>query len=110
MRGRSRLTVTLLALLTVGAMIVGSDPRNRALAADPISQARAERSSIEAELAAQRAKLDELRATSATLSRQLNAAEAALADATAEYERVVGLLTAVRRDVKDLTGRLRDLR
>ena len=110
MRGRSRLAVTLIALLTVGAMIVGTDPRNQALAADPISQAKAERSSIEAELAAQRAKLDELRATSATLSRQLNAAEAALADATAEYERVVGLLEAVRQDVKDITARLQDLR
>jgi murein DD-endopeptidase MepM/ murein hydrolase activator NlpD len=110
MRGRSRLAVTLVALLTVGAMIVGSDPRNHALAADPISQAKAERASIEAELAAQRAKLDELRATSANLSQQLDAAEHELANATAEYERVVGLLEAVRRDVKDITARLRDLR
>ena len=76
MRGRSRLAVTLVALLTVGAMIVGSDPRNQALAADPISQAKAQRASIEAELAAQRAKLDELRATSANLSQQLDAAGA----------------------------------
>jgi murein DD-endopeptidase MepM/ murein hydrolase activator NlpD len=110
MRGRSRLAVTLVALLTVGSMIVGSDPRNRALAADPVSQAKAERASIEAELAAQRAKLDELRATSATLSRQLNDAEQELADATAEYERVVGLLQAVRADVTDITARLQDLR
>jgi murein DD-endopeptidase MepM/ murein hydrolase activator NlpD len=110
MRGRSRLAVTLVALLTVGTMIVGSDPRNQALAADPVSQARTERASIEAELAAQRAKLDELRATSATLSRQLNDAEQELADATAEYERVIGLLQAVRADVNDITARLRDLR
>jgi murein DD-endopeptidase MepM/ murein hydrolase activator NlpD len=110
MRGRSRLAVTLVALLTVGTMIVGSDPRNQALAADPVSQARTERASIEAELAAQRAKLDELRATSATLSRQLSDAEQELADATAEYERVIGLLQAVRADVNDITARLRDLR
>jgi peptidoglycan hydrolase CwlO-like protein len=91
-------------------MIVGSDPRNRALAADPVSQAKAERASIEAELAEQRAKLDELRATSATLSRQLDAAQRELEDATAEYERVVGLLQAVRSDIADITARLQDLR
>jgi murein DD-endopeptidase MepM/ murein hydrolase activator NlpD len=110
MRARSRLAVTLVALLTVGAMIVGSDPHNRALAADPVSQAKAERASIEAELAAQRAKLDELRASSATLSRQLDAAQRELEDATAEYERVVGLLDAVRADIADITARLQDLR
>jgi murein DD-endopeptidase MepM/ murein hydrolase activator NlpD len=110
MRPRSRLAVTLIALLTVGASVVGSDPRSHALAADPISEAKAERASIEAELAAQRAKLDELRATSVTLSRQLDQAQAELADATAEYERVVGLLQAVRRDVREITARLRDLR
>jgi murein DD-endopeptidase MepM/ murein hydrolase activator NlpD len=110
MRARSRLAVTLVALLTVGTMIVGSDPRNRALAADPVSQAKAERASIEAELAEQRAKLDELRATSATLSRQLDAAQRELEDATAEYERVVGLLQAVRSDIADITARLQDLR
>jgi len=110
MRARSRLAVTLVALLTVGTMIVSSDPRNRALAADPVSQAKAERASIEAELAEQRAKLDELRATSVTLSRQLDAAQRELEDATAEYERVVGLLQAVRSDIADITARLQDLR
>jgi murein DD-endopeptidase MepM/ murein hydrolase activator NlpD len=110
MRGRSRLAVTLVGLLTVGTMIAGSGPQNRTLAADPISQARAERDSIEAQLAAQRAKLQELRATSATLSRQLTQAEQELSDATAEYERVVGLLQAVKRDVRDISARLRELR
>jgi murein DD-endopeptidase MepM/ murein hydrolase activator NlpD len=110
MRPRSRLAVTLVSLLAVGAMVVGSDPRSHALAADPVSQAKAERDSIEAELAAQRAKLDELRATSITLSQQLDQAKAALADATAQYERVVGLLEAVRQDVQDITQRLEDLR
>jgi murein DD-endopeptidase MepM/ murein hydrolase activator NlpD len=100
----------LVALLTVGTMIVGTDPRHQALAADPVSQAKAERDSIQAELAAQRAKLDELRATSATLSRQLHDAERALASATDQYEHVAGLLQAVRRDIGDITDRLRDLR
>jgi murein DD-endopeptidase MepM/ murein hydrolase activator NlpD len=100
----------LMALLTVGMMVIGSDPQHRALAADPVSQAKAERASIEAELAAQRAKLDELRATSATLSRQLDAAQHELENATAQYERVVGLLQAVRADIADITVRLQDLR
>jgi murein DD-endopeptidase MepM/ murein hydrolase activator NlpD len=110
MRARSRLAVTLVALLTVGSMVVSSDPQNRALAADPISEAKAQRDSIESELDVQRTKLDELRATSANLSRQLGEAERELADATAEYERVVGLLQAVRDDVRDITERLEDLR
>ncbi|HEY7525899.1 MAG TPA: peptidoglycan DD-metalloendopeptidase family protein [Candidatus Limnocylindria bacterium] len=110
MRARSRLAVMLMALLTVGMMVIGSDPQHRALAADPVSQAKAERASIEAELAAQRAKLDELRATSATLSRQLDAAQHELENATAQYERVVGLLQAVRADIADITVRLQDLR
>ena len=99
MSRRSRLAVTLVALLTASSMIVTGDPRNQALAADPIADARADRASIHAELAAQRARLDELRATSASLSQQLDLAEAELADVTAEYERVVGLLGQVRREV-----------
>lgn len=110
MRGRSRLAVTLVALLTVGSMVVSADPRNQALAADRISQAKADRASIQAELAAQRAKLEELRATSAALSRALKDAEHALADATAEYERVSALLEAVRTDVASIVDRLRELR
>ena len=109
MRGRSRLAVMLATALTVGSLVVSGDPRGHALAADPISQAKAQRDSIEAELAAQRAKLAQLRATSATLTQQLDQAEHELANATAEYERVVGLLQAVKRDVRDINGRLRDL-
>jgi murein DD-endopeptidase MepM/ murein hydrolase activator NlpD len=110
MRRRSRLAVTLVALLTVGSMIVSSDPRNQALAADPIAEARAERAAIQAELAAQRERLDQLRATSASLSQQLDLAEAELADVTAEYERVVGLLQLVHRDVYRITRQLAELR
>jgi murein DD-endopeptidase MepM/ murein hydrolase activator NlpD len=110
MRRQSRLAVTLVALLTVGGIVVGGDPRNQALAADPISQAKAERAAIDRELADQRARLDELRATSANLSQQLDAAEAELAGVTAEYEHVVSLLILVRRDVREINDRLHELR
>ena len=110
MRRRSRLAVTLLALLTVAGMIVSGDPRNQALAADPIAEARADRAAIQAELAAQRESLDQLRATSAALSDQLDAAEAELKDITAQYERVVGLLEQVSREVKRIRRELTELR
>jgi murein DD-endopeptidase MepM/ murein hydrolase activator NlpD len=100
----------LVALLTVGGIVVSGDPRNQALAADPISQAKAERAAIDRALADQRARLDELRATSASLSQQLDAAEAELANVTAEYEHVVSLLVLVRRDVRDINQRLHALR
>ena len=110
MRRRSRLTVTFVTLLTVSGLIVGGDPQGPVLAADPIEEARAERASIQAELADQRARLDELRAKSARLSGQLDLAEAELADITAEYERVVSLLTQVRREVRETTAQLERLR
>jgi murein DD-endopeptidase MepM/ murein hydrolase activator NlpD len=110
MRRRSRLAVTLIALLTVAGIVVSGDPRHQALAADPISQAKADRAAIERELADQRARLDELRATSANLSHELDAAEAELADVKAEYERVVSLLSQVQADVREITGRLHKLR
>jgi murein DD-endopeptidase MepM/ murein hydrolase activator NlpD len=110
MRRRSRLAVTFVALLTVGGMIVGSDPRNPVLAADPIQEAKAERDSIQRELADQRARLDQLRARSARLSDQLDLAEAELADITAEYERVHSLLVQVRREVRETTAQLERLR
>jgi murein DD-endopeptidase MepM/ murein hydrolase activator NlpD len=110
MRRHSRLAVTLIALLTVTGIVVNGDPRDQALAADPITQARADRAAIERELADQRARLDELRATSTILSQQLDKAEAELATVTAQYEHVASLLTQVRGDVKDITDRLHDLR
>ena len=110
MRRRSRLAVTLVTLLTAAGMIVGGDPRDPVLAADPIQQAKAERASIQRELAEQRARLDELRATSSRLSDQLDLAEAELADITAEYERVISLLTQVRRAVREITHQLERLR
>ncbi|HEY7848126.1 MAG TPA: peptidoglycan DD-metalloendopeptidase family protein [Candidatus Limnocylindria bacterium] len=110
MRRRSRLTATLVALVTVSGLIVGGDPRDPVLAADPIQQAKAERASIQRELADQRARLDELRARSSRLSDRLDLARAALADITAEYERVVSLLTQVRQDVREITAQLARLR
>ena len=110
MRRRSRLAVTLVALLTVGGMIVSGDPRNQALAADPIAEARADRAAIQAELAAQRERLDQLRATSAALGDQLDAAEAELKDITAQYERVIGLLERVSREVNRIRRELTELR
>lgn len=110
MRRRSRLTVTFVTLLTVSGLIVGGDPQGPVLAADPIEEARAERASIQAELADQRARLDQLRAKSARLSDQLDLAEAELADVTAEYERVASLLTQVRHEVHDITVQLERLR
>jgi len=110
MRRRSRLAVTLVALVTVGGLIVGGDPRDPVLAADPIQQAKAERASIQAELADQRVRLDQLRAKSSRLSGQLDLARAALADITAEYERVVSLLTQLRTEVKEITDELARLR
>jgi murein DD-endopeptidase MepM/ murein hydrolase activator NlpD len=110
MRRRSRLAVTLVTLLTAGGLIVGGDPRDPVLAADPIQQAKAERASIQQELADQRARLDELRAESARLSDQLDLAEAELADVTAEYERVHSLLVEVRREVRETVAQLERLR
>ncbi|HEX6474593.1 MAG TPA: peptidoglycan DD-metalloendopeptidase family protein [Candidatus Limnocylindria bacterium] len=110
MRRRSRLAVTLVTLLTAGGLIVGGDPRDPVLAADPIQQAKAERASIQQELADQRARLDELRAKSAQLSDQLDLAEAELADVTAEYERVHSLLIQVRRAVRETVAQLERLR
>ena len=55
-------------------------------------------------------RLDELRATSAALSQQLDLAEAELADITAEYERVVLLLGQVRREVGRVQRELNALR
>ena len=108
MRRRSRLAVTLVTLLTAGGMIVGGDPRGPVLAADPIEQAKAERAEHPGR-AGSAPRLDELRAKSAHCPSQLDLAEAELADITAEYERVVGLLTQVRARC-EITAQLARLR
>ena len=109
MRRTSRLAVTLVALLAVSATLFTTSARGPVLAADPLTEARAQKDALEHQLAEQRASLDALKAKSASLSAQLDAAEAALADATAEYERVSSLLEQVRIDVTDIQGRIADL-
>jgi murein DD-endopeptidase MepM/ murein hydrolase activator NlpD len=109
MRRRARLAVTLIALVTAGSF-VSSTPRDLALAADPISEARAQKAAIERQLADQRARLASLRATSAALEDKLEVAEAQLAEITSEYERVVVLLGEVRQQVQEITDHLAQLR
>lgn len=109
MRRRALLTVMVFALLMVAVTIVGGTPRDSALAGDPISDAKAQKAAIERQLADQRARLANLQATSATLSQQLDIAKAELASVTAEYDRVVGLLTQVEQQVADITARLTQL-
>jgi murein DD-endopeptidase MepM/ murein hydrolase activator NlpD len=109
-RRSSRLTVLLVALLTVGGSIVTTPPRDPALAADPLAEARAQKASIEAQLSAQRTRLAQLKVTSAQLSEQLDIAKAELAQVTAEYQRVLGLLEQVRVQVAEITARLAELR
>lgn len=109
-RRSSRLTVLLIALLTVGGSIVITPPRDPALAADPLAQARSQKAAIERQLADQRAKLAQLKATSAQLSKRLDIAKAELAQVTAEYQRVLGLLEQVRVQVAEITARLAELR
>lgn len=110
MRRRARLTVTLLALVTLAGSFVGSSARDLALAADPISEAKAQKASIEAQLADQRARLASLQASAASLSDQLDAAQAALAQVNAEYDRVVQMLGQVRQQVEEITAHLAQLR
>jgi murein DD-endopeptidase MepM/ murein hydrolase activator NlpD len=97
-------------LLAVGGGFL-TDPRSDPVrAADPISQAQAQKAAIERQLADQRTKLAQLKATSSSLASKLAQAKAELAQVTAEYERVVGLLTQVKRQVADIQARLAELR
>jgi murein DD-endopeptidase MepM/ murein hydrolase activator NlpD len=100
----------LVALLMVTGSIVTTPSRDPALAADPLTEARAEQKALEKTLSQQRAALASLKATSATLAAQLNAARAQLAAVSAEYDRVSGLLAEVRDQVAEITARLADLR
>lgn len=110
MRRRARLTVTLLTLVTLAGSFVGSSPRDLALAADPISRARAQKASIESQLADQRARLASLKASAASLEGQLDQAEAELRRVTSQYDRVIVMLGRVRQQVADITAHLGQLR
>jgi murein DD-endopeptidase MepM/ murein hydrolase activator NlpD len=91
MRRRARLTVTLLALVTLAGSFVGSSPRDLALAD-------------------QRARLASLKASAASLEGQLDQAEAELRRVTAQYDRVVVMLGRVRLQVAEMTAHLEQLR
>ena len=110
MRRRSILAVTLIALLTAGTSIVTTTDRGPALAADPISEAKARQSELQATLAAQRQQLADLESAAHELDVSLDLATAELADVTAEYDRVAGLLVQVRDQIAIIVDRIAQLR
>lgn len=109
MRRRSLLAVTLIALLTAGTSIVTTTDRGPALAADPISEAKARQSELQATLAAQRQQLADLESAAHELDVSLDVATAELADVTAEYDRVAGLLVQVRDQIAIIVDRIAQL-
>ena len=119
MMRRSRLTVTFVALLTVGWSVVTTQPGGSALAADPeaqLAETRAEladaqsaQQSLAATLQRQRSELSQLERKSADLDGQLDLARAELEEVTAEYERVAALLEQVRVQVIEIEARIAEL-
>ena len=119
MRRRSRLTVTLVALLTVGWNVVTTQPSGSALAADPaaelaktraqLADAQAERQALAATLENQRVELTKLQRRSADLDSALDIARAELEAVTAELGRVSGLLADVRNQVTAIEAHLAEL-
>ena len=119
MMRRSRLTVTFVALLTVGWSVVTTQPGGSALAADPeaqLAETRAEladaqsaQQSLAATLQRQRSELSQLERRSADLDGQLDLARAELEEVTAEYERVAALLDQVRVQVTEIEARIAEL-
>lgn len=111
MRRRSPLLVTLIALVAVSTNVVSTTPRDSALAADPsLAEAQRQQQLLREQVVSQRAKLDELKAQSATLGVQLDTARAELAQVTAEYERVHGLWVQAQQQVEEIKARLAELR
>ncbi|MEO8510880.1 MAG: peptidoglycan DD-metalloendopeptidase family protein [Chloroflexota bacterium] len=110
MRRRSILAVTLIALVTAGMSIVTTTDRGPALAADPISEAKARQSELQATLAAQRQQLADLESAAHQLDVSLDVATAELADVSAEYDRVAGLLVQVRNQIAVIVDRIAQLR
>ena len=72
MTRRSRLAACLVALVAVGWLVVGVEPRSTALASDPILDAKAKQAQLQAQLNAQRAELAALREDAAKLSNALS--------------------------------------
>ena len=120
MRRRSRLTVTFVALVTVGWSAVTSQPSGSALAADPAAQlaetraqladAQSAQQALAATLERQRAELTQLQGRSADLDVQLDVARAELEAVTAEFNRISSLLAEVREQVVAIETHLADLR
>jgi murein DD-endopeptidase MepM/ murein hydrolase activator NlpD len=120
MRRRSRLTVTFVALVTVGWSAVATQPSGSALAADPAAQlaetraqladAQSAQQALAATLERQRVELSQLQGRSADLDVQLDVARAELEAVTAEFNRVSALLADVRAQVVAIEAHLADLR
>jgi murein DD-endopeptidase MepM/ murein hydrolase activator NlpD len=109
MRRRSRLAVTLVALLTVATSVVGTQPSGPAHAADPISEAKARQEQLERTVRQQERHLADLRAAGTQLTSALRAAEAELAELTAEYERIHGLLEQVKVQIAEIKAHIAEL-
>ena len=106
MTRRSHLTTTIVALLVVGWMVAGAEPRGSVLAADPLSDAKQKQLQLANSLAQQRAQLARLRSTAAQLSSALANAKAQLASVSAQYEQVAQTLTTVTQDIVDTQAQL----
>ena len=110
MRGRRRLAVSLVTLLTVWASIALTPLRAPALAADPsLDEAVAQQRQLERTLADQRARLEELGSSRTTLESTLAQAEAELNAVVAEFDEVSAMLAEVRVQVADLEQQLAEL-
>jgi murein DD-endopeptidase MepM/ murein hydrolase activator NlpD len=99
MTRRSHLAATLVAILVVGWMVAGAEPRGMVLAADPLSDAKAKQQQLAKTLAQQRAQLAALKATAGRLSGALANARAQLASVSAQYEQVALTLGTVTTDI-----------
>ncbi|MDP9272116.1 MAG: peptidoglycan DD-metalloendopeptidase family protein [Chloroflexota bacterium] len=109
MTRRSHLTATIVALLVVGWMVAGAEPRGSVLAADPLSDAKAKQLQLANALSQQRAQLLHLKATAARLTSALANAKAQLASVSAQYEKVAQTLTTVTQDIVDTQAQLDQL-
>ena len=106
MTRRSRLAACLVALVAVGWLVVGVEPRSTAFASDPILDAKAKQAQLQSQLAAQQAQLASLRADAAQLSNALSYAKNQLASVSAQYQKVADVLGQVTKDVAEVQGQL----
>jgi murein DD-endopeptidase MepM/ murein hydrolase activator NlpD len=97
-------------MLAIGNSMVGIRAPGPALAADPISDAKARQQQLQETLRQQETQLAELRTTATSLDQALSAAEAELSEISAEYERIFGLLTQVTEQIAEIEAQIADLR